>query len=205
PNGAIEFESDEVRVTGAQAQVEDMQPFGADWSGLRQRRISTNGPGDTFTVSIPAGLDDRYNLDLYFTTGPDYGNAVIKYEGQPLDTLYGYAEQVLPGGSIHLKSLRGEDGAVTLTFEMIDGHPAAEGASVGLDAVVAEPNREFIPEWYVIGPFPNPRSEDGHRLGLHTTFPPDEEIDLDAAYTGIEGQHVRWQKMGLDSARRLQK
>lgn len=201
PNGATEAESAQVHVSGADAEVEDMRRYGADWSGLKQVRIR---PDDSFTFSVPAGLDDRYDVDLYYTTGPQYGNAVLYYDGEPRDTLFGYNETVIPGGSIRLESMRAQDGRLPITVRMTEAHPAAQGNLVGLDAFVIEPDREYIPEWYVIGPFPNPRNENGRREGLDVVYPPEKEIDLDATYTGVEGQQVSWERIGLDDEGRLQ-
>src|SRR5690606_34912516 len=201
PNRALEAESDEVRISGAEIEIEDMTPHGPDWSDLRQVRVRDAVP---IMISLPAGENDRYFVDLYYTMGPEYGNSVVTFDGEPLDTLWGFSEVVQPGGRVHLGSLRADDGRIHIEVRPVDPHPAAEGRSLGLDAFVIEPDRKFIPEWYVIGPFPNPVSEDGRREGLDVVYPPEEEIDLSATYVGALGQPVSWKKTGLDPAGRLQ-
>jgi hypothetical protein len=47
----------------------------------------------------------------------------------------------------------------------------------------------FLRDWYVVGPF------DAHEMkGFRTVYPPEERIDLDAAYPGKGGRTVRWQR-----------
>lgn len=45
--------------------------------------------------------------------------------------------------------------------------------------------------WKLIGPFDNPQ---GH--GHQTVYPPEKEINLQAAYTGADDQSVKWQDAG---------
>ena len=44
-----------------------------------------------------------------------------------------------------------------------------------------------VDSWYWIGPFPNPG-----RKNIHTPFGPEQGVDLDAEYTGLNGQPLRW-------------
>ncbi|MCB1064901.1 MAG: hypothetical protein KDN20_18530 [Verrucomicrobiae bacterium] len=46
----------------------------------------------------------------------------------------------------------------------------------------------FLMNWNVIGPFDNT----GHE-GFDTVFPPETEINLEAAYPGKEGKEIKWQ------------
>lgn len=48
-------------------------------------------------------------------------------------------------------------------------------------------------KWNVIGPFPNPDD-----LGLEQHFPPEQEINLEAAYAGDAGREVRWRSLDND-------
>ncbi len=47
----------------------------------------------------------------------------------------------------------------------------------------------FVNSWYTIGPFPNP-----HRRNIHTKFPPETVVDLNATYNeGKGGSTVKWE------------
>ena len=48
-------------------------------------------------------------------------------------------------------------------------------------------SRKYIEDWYVIGPFDNPKEE-----GFDRIFPPEEEIQLDRTYSGSHNQTVSW-------------
>ena len=45
-----------------------------------------------------------------------------------------------------------------------------------------------LDEWYVVGPFPNPK-----RKNLRRSFSPEETVDLDMHYTGKSGRRLEWQ------------
>ncbi|MCA9412771.1 MAG: hypothetical protein KC944_16270 [Candidatus Omnitrophica bacterium] len=47
-----------------------------------------------------------------------------------------------------------------------------------------------ITDWNVLGPFPNPDNN-----GFSTVFPPEEGIDLDAKYEGVNGQRISWKAL----------
>lgn len=46
----------------------------------------------------------------------------------------------------------------------------------------------YVDSWYCVGPFPNP-----NRSNIDTAFPPETEVNLDAAYTGKDGRIVTWE------------
>ena len=47
----------------------------------------------------------------------------------------------------------------------------------------------LIRNWHVVGPFDNSNDE-----GYNRVYPPEQKIDLQATYTGANGQPIRWQK-----------
>ena len=147
--------------------------------------------GSKFSVGVPVD-EERYDLSVYYTMGPGYGDVEIRHAGAVAGSIKGYAEEVIPGGRVVLKDVRAGNGVVPLDFTVTGKDPKAAGYAVGIDAFVAEPKRAYIPEWYVIGPFPNARDEKLQRLGLDTPYPPEREIKLDAKYEGVDAQQVSW-------------
>jgi hypothetical protein len=142
-------------------------------------------------VAVPVD-EDRYDLALYFTRGPEYGNVDVSHQGALVGSIAGYAEEMIPGGALVLKDVAAVRGAIPLELTVTGKDPRSAGYAVGIDAFVAEPKRVYIPEWYVIGPFPNARDDRLQRLGLDTPFPPEREIALDASYDGVNGRKVGW-------------
>ena len=191
PNGAIEAESLTVSGKGLTVTPADMKQYGADWSGNRQLVVEGAETGSNFSVSVPVA-EDRYDLSVYYSMGPGYGNVDISHGGAVVGSIKGYAPGIVPGGKVVLKDLRATNGVIPLEWVVTGKDAKASGYAVGLDAFVAEPKRVYIPEWYVIGPFPNMRDDRLQRLGLDTPYPPEREIKLDARYEGVNGQQVSW-------------
>ncbi len=191
PNGAVEAESLKFSGTGLAAQPADMTRYGAEWSGKRHMAVEGGAAGSKFSVGVPVD-EERYDLSVYYTMGPGYGDVEISHAGTVAGSIKGYSEEVIPGGRVVLKDVRAGNGVVPLDFTVTGKDPKASGYAVGIDAFVAEPKRAYIPEWYVIGPFPNARDEKLQRLGLDTPYPPEREIKLDAKYEGVDAQQVSW-------------
>lgn len=191
PPGAIEAETLLPANSKIKNEVVDMSDFGAEWSGLKQLQM-TGKAGERFMLHIPA-QEDRYIARLFYTKGPEYGKVTIKHLGEKIASIDGQAKTVLPADDCLLDTLQVENGRIELEF-VIDSVPGKEGL-VGLDALRLTPIRIFIPEWQVIGPFPNPRKSETERLGIDMVFPPEKEIDLDATYKGAEGQMISWQRI----------
>jgi len=191
PNGAIEAESLQPENTTLVSRVEDMSAFGADWSNLKQLKVTAQKEGDAFTLAVPAA-EDRYDVSLYTTQGPEYGNVDILYEGKKVGEIKGYNSTTMPAGRSVLKDLKASRAALPIKFVVSGRDDRSSGYAVGLDAIAPEPHRTFIPEWYLIGPFPNPRDSAENRLGLDIVYPPETEIDLQKSYPGEGGRPTKW-------------
>jgi hypothetical protein len=57
-----------------------------------------------------------------------------------------------------------------------------------LDYLVITPWRNFIRDWIVIGPFPNPDA----KTGLATDYGPEDRIDTSRTLKGKDGKDVKW-------------
>ena len=194
PNGALEAESLTPRETSLASSVEDMSAWGADWSGLKQLKVDGMKAGDAFTLLLPV-QEDRYDVDCYWSKGPAYGDVDVLCNGEKVGTMSGYAKTAIPGGKISLGTLRAKNKEVALRFVVSGKHPRSTGYAVGLDAFVVTPHRTFIPEWSLIGPFPNPRDQELVRQGLDIAYPPEKDLDLSKTYTGVDSQKVSWQQV----------
>ena len=191
PNGAVEAEGLTPSESAAPGRIEDMTPFGADWSGLKHLLVPTAKKGDNFALALPT-IEETYDVSLYYTRGPSYGNVVVQHDGQSVGSFDGYSATTVPGGKVLLKGLRTNEGFIKLRFEVEGKDAKASGYAVGLDALTLEPHRVYIPEWYLIGPFPNQRDAKLRRLGLDMVFPPEKTINLAASYPGVDQKPVQW-------------
>jgi len=136
--------------------------------------------------------EDRYDVRVYFTRGPGYGDAEVHYNGQKAAVLRGFSEVTEPGGSVMVNDVRAREGKIPLEFLVTGKDIKSSGYAVGLDAFVLEPRRRYIPEWYTIGPFPNVRDAQLIRRGLDSVYAPEKEIDLNKTYVGVNGQTIFW-------------
>ncbi len=202
PNGELEAESLKPLESGLSSSVQDMSEWGADWSGLKQLRVDAKKEGDGFTLSMPV-TEGRYDVDCYFTKGPAYGNADILSGGEKKGSINGFDKTVVPGGKVTLTNLRAQKNQIALRFVASGKDSHATGYAIGLDAFVLKPHRVYIPEWNLIGPFPNPRNEKLVRQGLDIVYPPEKELDLTKTYSGVDGQKVSWKAVSTPPSGRV--
>jgi len=192
PEGLIEAEDLPVSNTNANYKTEDMSGIGPEWSGLKQLKVNLIKEGDSFEIAIPAGGENKFIADVYFTTGPDYGNTDIYYKNKKLGELKGFSREILPGGKIRLEGLIPENEIIELKFASSGKDKNGNGYAAGIDGIKLEPDRTFIPEWLMIGPFPNPRTSDTDRKGLDIVYPPEKEISTAKTYIGADNQEIMW-------------
>jgi len=194
PNGALEAESLKPEGTSLGSSIEDMSTYGADWSGSRQLHVEALKTGDKFSLRLPAP-EGRYDIGVYFTKGPSYGDFdIIAQQGKAV-AVRGFSATTIPGGKITLKGARATGGEIVLQFVAQGKDAASTGYAIGIDAFAMQPYRNFIQDWTICGPFPNPRdSSQGGRVGLDVVYPPEKEINLKKTYAGSGGQVVRWQQ-----------
>jgi hypothetical protein len=193
PEGALEAELLQPVGKNIRYEIEDMSDFGPDWSGLQQLKILGAGRGSEFTLSIPQAEEERFNIHLFYTKGPDYGNWEIFYDNQKIGELAGFSEEIMPAGKIILSDLKVKNKSLPLKFSASGKDLKSTAVNAGIDAFILEPVRKYIPEWYIIGPFPNERKSEEERLGLDEVYPPEKEIALDKSYFGEDSQLIKWQ------------
>lgn len=191
PNGALEAESLTPAETSVPIRQEEMSQWGADWSGLKQLHAGAVKVADAFSLTLP--VEEReYDVFCYFTRGPEYGNCEVLQGGKKVGEIQGFNKTVVPGGKLVLRDLRASEGKLPLQFRVTGKDNRSTGYAVGLDAFVPQPRRKFIPEWYMIGPFPNPRDAKLQRLGIDIPYPPEKEFDPTKSYPGVDGKPVQW-------------
>ena len=107
------------------------------------------------------------------------------------DPARGLAAVRIPGSSLDLTG-NAEDGRHELVryasppaVDVGSLHTAA-GRVFGAGGTWAE--RVYLDTWYVIGPFAGKGDE-----SLQAGYPPEDDVDLDAAYAGPEGRTLTWQ------------
>ncbi len=86
-----------------------------------------------------------------------------------------------------------------------NGNPSAFALSANEAAIHAEqvPIDEdgFLREWKIIGPWKNPRNEQGDFQGNTTIFPPEKETNFHGYYTGLDSMPLVWHEESFASAK----
>ncbi len=169
--------------------VVDMSDFSSDWSNNKELQWK-DGSNTDITLNINNLNEQAYNLEFYFTKGPEYTDFVLT-AGKESVKFQDFSEMVAPADGISIDGVPVENGTIAFTLT----NRNSGSSIVGLDAIELTPVRKYIPEWYMIGPFDNPRRSDDERFGIDMVFPPEEEVNLNATYVGKGEQKVRWQKV----------
>lgn len=191
PTGCLEAEDMSFSSDSLEGITMDMSNFGAEWSNLKQLMVKGK-PEQSFTISVSDLYEKKYNATVYLTRGPDYGMIQV-HAGDNLPVQYdGFQDNVYPGAKIHLNNLETQNGGLDFHFLVTGKNKAALGYDVGIDAIKLNPVREYIPSWHLLGPFPNRRESDILRYGLDEVFPPEQNIDLNKTYTGVDNKPIKW-------------
>ena len=73
--------------------------------------------------------------------------------------------------------------AIVLDYESETPLPSA--------ATIKEKTDTYIQDWHILAPFPN----DQEMSAVDTPYPPEEKVDLKAAYKGKDGKEIRWRRL----------
>ena len=191
PENVIKMNAVQVKGSELKPSYRDASDYGPEWYGLQEVIVGGRKP---ISVKIPAATGEFWDLTVLYTPGQDKADADILVNGKKAAELKGAREGKFPLGKATLEKLVSRDGFIRLDFDLKPDPMKDVIPQIALVGFALEPVREYIPEWYVIGPFPNPRKSETERLGLDAVYPPEREIDLQKQYVGAEGQKVGWKK-----------
>lgn len=197
PGGVVEGEDllGTGRVSGPGAlSAQNVSGKGPDWSHDEQLFYQGGAEGASFTVDIPVSEPDAYRISGYLTKGPFYGNTEVQIGGVKVAEFNGYAPEIAPSGKVEFGGkvrLLGKTAPVT--FRITGKDPRSTAYDVGLDALLLAPERNFLRDWYVIGPFDNP-GDIRARAGLATVYPPELSIDMKKSLPGKSRTPVSWKR-----------
>jgi hypothetical protein len=191
PARMFEAEKLAFNLEGLKSRVVDMSDYGPEWGENKQILIEARDKS-SFHLDINGLRESLYDMDLYYSKGPDYGNADIYVNNLKAGTISGYSPHILPNGKVTLTGLKTLTGSVEFRFAVTGKDPLSKGYQIGLDGVSMVPRRKYIQDWYILGPFPNPRKIGASRRGLDSVYMPEKMIDLQKEYRGAAAQPIRW-------------
>jgi hypothetical protein len=196
-NNAIEAESITPESVTVKFSRQDMSDIGVDWSGQAQLRTEFQKPSDEIVLNVPIPYRSTFDVDVYFSKAPNYGNCDIYAGKKQVGTISGYNRTMIHGGKVTLKGLVAQNKSLPLRFVCSGKDARSSGFELGLDAFFLNPERIYIPKWNVIGPFPNQTNSQGIRTGIDAIYPPETEIDFTKSYTGINRHVVKWRSLAI--------
>ena len=191
PAHMFEAEKLKFNLEGLKSKVMDMSDEGPEWGENKQIVIESH-ENSSFRLDINGLKESMYDMNLYYSMSPDYGNADLFVNGIKAGNIKGYSPYVLPNGKVTLRDLKNQGQSIDIRFVITGKDPSSKGYFVGLDGISLEPKRVYIPEWYILGPFPNPRKAGSIRRGLDSVYLPETMIDLQSDYHGSGGKPIRW-------------
>ncbi len=191
PARMFEAEKLQFKLEGLKSRVMDMSDNGPEWGENRQILIEAHDKS-SFGLDLNGLKESVYDMHLFYSKGPDYGNAEIYVNNSKVGTIRGYSPHILPNGKVTLSGLKTLTGSVDIRFIVTGKDELSKGYNIALDGVSMEPKRVYIPEWYILGPFPNPHKTGFNRRGLDSVYLPEKMIDLQKEYYGITKDPIRW-------------
>jgi hypothetical protein len=191
PVRLLEAEKLNFRLEGLKSTVMNMADYGPEWGENKQLLIEARDKS-TFKLDINGLKESFYELNLYYSKGPEYGNADIFVNNVKAGIISGYSPNILPSGKITLTRLCPLSGSAEIRFVITGKDPFSRGFAVGLDGISMVPERVYIPEWLILGPFSNPRKTGYGRRGLDSVYLPEKVIDLQKGYRGASKNPLRW-------------
>jgi hypothetical protein len=194
PARMYEAEKLKFRLEGLKSKVLDMSNEGPEWGENKQILIESRDKS-SFSLDINGLKESTYDMNLYYSKGPDYGNADIYVNGTRAGAIRGYSPYILPSGKVTLKDLRNQGQSIDIRFVVTGKDELSKAFYIGLDGISMEPKRTYIPEWYILGPFPNPRRIGMTRRGLDSVYLPETITDLQKDYNRTTKHPIRWTYM----------
>lgn len=197
PVRMVEAEKLAFKMEGLKSKVIDMSDYGPDWGGNKQILIEARDQS-SFGLDLNGLMEPLYNIVLFYTRGPDYGNADVYLNDIKAGTINGYSPHILPDGKVTLigsptpTGWVPRSGSFNFRFVVTGKNPSSKGFNIGMDGFGLEPHRVYIPEWYVIGPFPNPRKSGASRRGLDSVYIPEVYVDIKKENAVFKGKPIQW-------------
>lgn len=144
---ALEAEMLKAQVTGGQAVVQSMEPFGDDrWSDSKHLWWTGAKPGDRMTLELDV-LAEIESVQLVMTCAPDYGIVELRIDDKPLnDPIDLYEPRVVTTGLLEFPAKGLSKGKHQLEIEIVGANPkAVQQFMVGLDFIrFRQPGQNFI-------------------------------------------------------------
>lgn len=137
PARMIEAEKLKFNLEGLKSRIMDMSEYGPDWGGNKQLLIESYNKS-SFTLSVNGIKEGFKQVIIYYTKGPEYGNADVFIGNQKAGEINGYSPFILPNGKVIISdssNLSGVKSSVDIRFVINGKDTNSNGFHVGLDGL----------------------------------------------------------------------
>lgn len=124
----------DLKTEGGPYELQGMDWVGPYWSGNHHLFFRAERPGAWVEGTFNVAQGGAYEVAIYYTLAPDYGQVQLLMDGQPVGKPFdGYADRVLRSVRLTLGTVNLEPGRHTLRLEVVGKSPSATGYFCGLD------------------------------------------------------------------------
>ena len=91
-------------------------------------------------MTVPATAE--YQLEIYFTRAPDYGQVQVAIDGKPVGSVFdGFYHEVAPAGQLAVGNVDLRQGTHRLRFTSVGKNERSTGWHMGVDCLELVPVR----------------------------------------------------------------
>lgn len=160
--------------------------------GLRFSKL-----GEKVELEIPIDATEKYQVKLSVAKGSNHGKFKAGFKGSALASFDGFGDAADRPVEMDLGKHILSRGKQRFIIQCEGKNPDSQGLRAQLVSLQLTPERDFITDWYVIGPFDNPVGGFDTE-GLMISYPPEQEFDLEKSCLGKDGIDVKWQRIPAD-------
>lgn len=126
------------QATHGKVMPQDMQPFGAGWSGGSQLFWGGAELGAELNLTFTTGAAGRYEIFVHFTRAPDFALVRVSFDGAPFVSFNGYAPTVSRDRAlVAMRDITPGKHELLLKVTSKDG--SSKGLNVGIDRIELAP------------------------------------------------------------------
>ncbi|MDE0316251.1 MAG: hypothetical protein OXM61_15230 [Candidatus Poribacteria bacterium] len=152
--------------------------------------LNTEASGVAIHQKIEVPYKNLYEISAVLTRGPEYGQVVLIVNGTKVSQPYNcYHPELIAGTLVTFGVIPLNQGDNQIILKSVGKSNQATGYKVGVDSYQVLHASPFVQRYMVLGPFPKTDS--------NTNVPsvsPENPINLNETYKGIEGKTLRWRE-----------
>lgn len=168
-------------------ELESYRDAGIDIDGGHiALNIKTLGSAVHQQIEVP--YKNRYEISTILTRGPEYGHVELTVNGvkvgQPSDC---YHPKPVAGTLVTFGTVPLNRGNNQIVLRSVGKSNKASGYKIGIDSYQIRHASPFVQRYMILGPFSKAEVDKNDSL-----FSPENPINLNQTYTGIDGKAIRW-------------